>query len=469
MKAEFEFDKYGIVTDDIIQEAQKVILQGHQARQNEANPFPVEVFPQAVQDIIQATNQTLNFPVDFIGASMLYAVSVAVGNTHKVEVKRGWLESCVMYLAIVARAGTNKSHPLSFALQPINERDKKTYRQYEQEKQEYDKAVNLSKKEREQQAVEEPKKPVWQKFLLSDFTPEALAEVHKFNKRGIGVYVDELAGWFKNFNRYNKGSEMEFWLSVWSGKPINIDRKTGEPVFIPLPFISVAGTIQNGLLNELAKDNRNQNGFIDRILFVVPDNVQKTYWNEEELNEEVSASWYNIILNLLGLNIILDETLTPSPTVLKFAPEAKRLLMEWQKANTDQSNGAEHEAISGIYSKLEMYAIRLALILEMLRYACGEGNRQAIGTESVTGALKLIEYFKNSAVKVYSIISDASPIDMQPQDKQALYEALPARFTTEEGLRIAESKGVAERTFKRFIHDKGLFKHVKWGEYEKQF
>ena len=68
---------------------------------------------------------------------------------------------------------------------------------------------------------------------------------------------------------------MEFWLSVWSGKPINIDRKTGEPVFIPLPFISVCGTIQNGILNELAKDSRTQNGFIDRILFVMPDNLEK--------------------------------------------------------------------------------------------------------------------------------------------------------------------------------------------------
>ena len=67
---------------------------------------------------------------------------------------------------------------------------------------------------------------------------EALAEVHKFNKRGIGVYADELAGWFKNFNRYNKGSEMEFWLSQWSSKPINIDRKTGEPVFIPYLYFS---------------------------------------------------------------------------------------------------------------------------------------------------------------------------------------------------------------------------------------
>jgi hypothetical protein len=211
----FEFDKYGIGIEDIQAEAEKLIKQGNEAKARQTNTFPVEVFPLPVQQIITATNENLNFPIDFIGASFLYAVSVAVGNTHRVEVKKGWLESSVLYLAIVARAGTNKSHPLSFALQPIVDQDKRTYRQYEQHRQEYEKAVSLSKKEREQQAIDEPIKPVWQKFLLSDFTPEALAEVHKFNKRGIGVYVDELAGWFKNFNRYNKGSEMEFWLSVW--------------------------------------------------------------------------------------------------------------------------------------------------------------------------------------------------------------------------------------------------------------
>jgi len=464
----FEFDKYGIGVEDINTEAGRLIKQGNEAGDKQKNRFPVEVFPLPVQQIITATNENLNFPIDFIGASMLYAVSVAVGNTHRVEVKKGWLESSVLYLAIVARAGTNKSHPLSFALQPIVEQDKRTYRQYEQQRQEYDKAVNLSKKEREQQAIDEPIKPVWQKFLLSDFTPEALAEVHKFNKRGIGVYVDELAGWFKNFNRYNKGSEMEFWLSVWSGKPINIDRKTGEPVFIPLPFISVCGTIQNGILNELAKESRTQNGFIDRILFVIPDNIQKEYWSETDLNLVVSKNWQSIVSNLLSLSITNDETLNPSPEVLKFTPEAKRILFEWQKANTDQCNDAENEVVSGIYSKLEIYAIRLALILEMMRYACNESDKQAVSVEAIQGALKLVEYFKNSAVKVYSILSNANPLDKYPADKQSLYKALPDTFTTEIGLQIAEGLEVAKRTFKRFLNEKELFNWISRGEYEKR-
>ena len=464
----FEFDKYGIGIEDIKAEIEQLSKQGNKFQERKTNRFPVEVFPLPVQQIITATNENLNFPIDFIGASLLYAVSVAVGNTHRVEVKRGWLESSVLYLAIVARAGTNKSHPLSFALQPIVEQDKKTYRQYEQQRQEYEKAVSLSKKEREQQSTNEPIRPVWNKFLLSDFTPEALAEVHKFNKRGIGVYVDELAGWFKNFNRYNNGSEMEFWLSVWSGKPINIDRKTGEPVFIPLPFISVCGTIQNGILNELAKESRTQNGFIDRILFVIPDNIQKEYWSETDLSPVVSENWQTILSNLLNLSITNDETLNPSPEILKFTPEAKRILFEWQKVNTDQSNDAANEAVSGIYSKLEMYAVRLALILEMMRYACNESDKQAVSVEAIKGALKLVEYFKSSAVKVHSIISNANPLDKHPADKQALYKDLPNTFTTETGLQVAESLGVPERTFKRFLNETDLFKCMSRGKYEKR-
>jgi len=458
----------GITVDDIQNEAANLIKQGNEMQEHKANRFPVEVFPLPIQQVITATNENLNFPIDFIGASLLYAVSVAVGNTHSVEVKKGFQQSAVLYLAIVGRAGTTKSHPLSFALQPIVEQDKRTYRQYEQQRQQYEQAVSLPKKEREQKAIEEQTKPVWQKFLLSDFTPEALAEVHKYNKRGIGVYIDELAGWFKNFNRYNSGSEMEFWLSQWSGKPINIDRKTGEPVCIPLPFISVAGTIQKGILNELAKGSRTQNGFIDRILFVIPDNIQKEYWSETDLPPVVSENWESIISNLLNLSVTNDDTQNPSPEVLRFTPEAKKLLFEWQKVNTDQSNGAESEALSGIFSKMDMYVLRLALILEMMRYACKESNKQAVSIEAVQGAVKLVEYFKSSAVKVNSILSNASPLDKHPTDKQALYNALPDTFTTETGLQIAESLDVAERTFKRFLNVKELFERISRGEYEKR-
>ena len=431
------------------------------------NPFPVDVFPKAIQKIITDTNESLNYPIDFIGASILYAVSVSIGNTHRVELKKGWQENAVLYLAIVGRAGTMKSHPVSFALRPIDKRDKLRFKEYQNEKQEYDAISALSKKERDQQGFNDPVKPIWEQHLVTDFTPEALTDVHKHNKRGIGVYADELATWFKNFNRYNKGSEEQFWLSVWSGKAIRINRKTTEPTFITKPFISVIGTIQPKVLNELA-DKRTDNGFLDRLLFVAPENLTKPYWSEKELKSETTKNWQNIISTLLNLSVIHDETGSPKADVLHFSPDAKQLLFEWQRELTDQSNKPENEEWNGINAKMEMYAIRLALILQMTLYACNERDKHSVGIEAVQGALKLVEYFKRMAIKVHSMVNNVSPFDKLPNDKQALYNELPETFTTSEGVEVAKSLGMAERTFKNFIKKRNLFNRSKRGEYEKR-
>ncbi|MFD3003611.1 DUF3987 domain-containing protein [Pontibacter toksunensis] len=434
------------------------------------NPFPVEAFPEPVRQIIQATNKSLNFPIDFAGAAVLFSTALAVGNTHRVEVMKGWLESALLYITLVGRPGTNKSHPLSWFIQPILTKDKSTYKQFEQDWKEYQQTLGLTRKERmEQGLVDEPVKPVWRKFIVSDFTLEGLTELKRCNKRGIGVYVDELATWTKNFNRYTKGSEQEFWLSNWSSKPIVVDRKTGEPTFISLPFIPVIGTIQNALLEEMAKDNRSQNGFIDRILFAMPSELKKDYWSETELPDAYNHRWDIIISNLLDLPLISDDTDTPVPTVLQFTPEAKAVMKEWQIKNTDLCNNASNEAIAGIYSKLEIYAVRLSLILQMLRWATSEADKQAVETEAVNGAILLIEYFRKTALGVHTTIADHNALDKLSADKQKLYDALPDNFSTETGVQVAERLGVPERTFKRLLNNKELFDRLKRGEYEKRF
>jgi hypothetical protein len=434
----------------------------------EKNAFPVDVFPKAVQEIIKATHECLNFPIDFIGSSILYAISVAIGNSHRVELMKGWQENAVLYMAIVGRPGTNKSHPLSFALKPIEDHDNLRFQEYQIEKNRYDSFKSLSVKERELQNEDELVKPIWKQHLVTDFTPESLVEVLKYNKRGIGVYVDELASWFKNFNRYNKGSEEQFWLSIWSGKPIRISRKTSDPNYLLLPFVSVAGTIQPSVLNELAKD-RTENGFLDRLLFVVPDDLKKQYWSESELSPLIFENWERIINNLIYVQTDQIETKDIEPKILKFEADAKKCLFDWQRKITDLSNETESDTLRGVYAKIEMYAIRLALCLEMTLYACGKKEKNTICLESVIGALKLVDYFKNSAVKVHSIVSSVSVLDKLPKDRLVFYNTLPNSFTTDQGVRIANDSGIAERTFKNFISNSALFHNTKRGHYEKRF
>ncbi|WP_304642483.1 DUF3987 domain-containing protein, partial [uncultured Muribaculum sp.] len=86
---------------------------------NIGNPFPLDVLPKKVREIIDEANVTLGFPKDYLAMSMLTAMSAAIGNTHKVEYNTFWQEYCILFVALVGRPGANKSHPLSFAMQPL--------------------------------------------------------------------------------------------------------------------------------------------------------------------------------------------------------------------------------------------------------------------------------------------------------------------------------------------------------------
>ncbi|MDR1091369.1 MAG: DUF3987 domain-containing protein, partial [Prevotella sp.] len=310
--------------------------------------YPVQIFPHQIQDIIYATGDCLNYPIDYIAASLCFVLSMGIGNTHVVKLKEGWTERAILYTALIGRPGVNKSHPLSFTFHPLFEHDTKNAVKFKKEFKEYDQLLSLSKKEREEQGVSEiPPEPILKKFVVSDITPECLAFIHENNKRGICLYTDELASWFKNFNRYTKGSEEQFWLSLYNGKPIILDRRGSKnSVSVKHSFIGVIGTIQHGILKELSKGERNQNGFLDRILFVLPNNLEKQYWNDRQLSpRHVIPTWNNLMQKLIDLEFVTDENGDIIPIELYFEEDAKKRLYDWQRENTDQCNQEINETL----------------------------------------------------------------------------------------------------------------------------
>ena len=254
--------------------------------------FPIEVFPIRIQRIISSLHDCQGYPVDYVAAAILAAIAVGIGNSHLVQVKRNWLESPILYMALIGRPGANKSHPLSFAFQPFIEHDYCQNQEYQKLYAEYERTMSMSKKERMEAGLDEfPQAPVRKRFLVSDITPEGLSLIHAQNPRGLCLWSDELSAWFKNFNRYNNGSEEQFWLSVFNAKPTISDRKsTQSSIFIRRPYISVIGTIQKKILGELVKGERSSNGFIDRILFVLPKSREVPKWTDWDDGGEDRAS-----------------------------------------------------------------------------------------------------------------------------------------------------------------------------------
>ncbi len=73
--------------------------------------LPIEVFPIRIQRIISSLHDCQGYPVDYVAAAILAAITVGIGNSHLVQVKRNRLESPIL----IGRPGANKSESTSFS------------------------------------------------------------------------------------------------------------------------------------------------------------------------------------------------------------------------------------------------------------------------------------------------------------------------------------------------------------------
>ena len=65
--------------------------------------FPISIFPTQIQRIIREVHECHNYPTDYIAAAILTAIAVGIGNTHLAQIKRGWMESPILYMALIGR------------------------------------------------------------------------------------------------------------------------------------------------------------------------------------------------------------------------------------------------------------------------------------------------------------------------------------------------------------------------------
>ncbi|MGO3691077.1 MAG: DUF3987 domain-containing protein [Psychroflexus halocasei] len=421
------------------------------------NPFPFEILGKSIQEIIFESCDKLQFPIDYLGAGIISAASTAIGASHQVQVKEGWYEKGNLFTVIVGKTGDSKSHALNFCFKPILRRENELFDQYETDLKDYEKEL--------ENGQGKSKKPYLQKYLITDFTPEALIQSHAYNKRGLSIYVDELSGWIKNFNRYNNSGEAETYLSLWSGTTISIDRASGKSLRIEDPFIGVIGSTQISVLKEFAKGGRSSNGFMDRLLFVYPENKKTIKWNLNKVDKTLLENYSTIISNLIDLKF--DEN--NEPKIIPIEKEAKRYLFEWQN-NRPEDYFFDYER--SIEIKLQQYVIRFALILQLIHYATDNKTKNEVQLFAVKGAIKLFEYFYHNATKVRREIINKSYLEKLTEFQKDIFKDLPEKFTTAEGIKIACKKinnksRISKRQFYEFLKDKKLFNKITHGHYEK--
>jgi hypothetical protein len=419
--------------------------------------FPIDIFPEEIKYYLTECSSKLDSNVDFMGVSLLWLISVCVGNSFEIEVKRGWIENGVLWVAVVGKAGLGKTPSISNVIFPLMKSNSREIKNYIKHREEYDFYQALSKKEKEEHS--EPTEPKKTQFIANDITLEALVELHQESDNAVGVFKDELAGWLKDMNKYRAGSDLEFWLSCWSGKSVSMNRKTARSSFVEKPFIPVLGGIQPSIFNSFSTEENKENGFMDRMLLSFPDAVVDEY-NDNELDYDL-IKWYSETITRFyqGMKSLIkrgqDNEIIPFRC--RFSDEAK---IEWKrmfnKITSHQNNEDENEYLKSMYPKQKSYIPRFAMLIHVFdSYHDENVDAQFISKESILKAEKLSDYFVMNAKKIKIESTEVQELKTASKQAQTTVDKLKAIYENNPEFnrtKVAELLGVSRRTIINYVN-----------------
>ena len=420
--------------------------------------FPLEVFPQTMQSVILDMARYENYKAEFIATAMLSAVSAALGGTYRIRIKGEWQSNAALYIILVGRPGLGKTPPLEAAYRPIRKHDYALFKAYETELEVW------------KAAGENGKKPVLRRTVVSDFTPESLLLTHNNNPRSVVILVDEIMGMFNSANRYTNGQLIEQLLTAWSGGALDVTRVSSTiPVHIEQPCINIVGTTQTKRVHELLTKGFEDNGLLDRFLFVLPKSREVSKWTDwddggEDRASLAAARWEQILFKVLALDYDTGE----APHVLSMDREAREYFFSWWNRKVERINRIEDDAeVDSREMKHPAQVARLALLVQVLRYAAGESHLQSVDMVSVKAAVRLNGYFEDSYHRIRSFVAE----DMCEEPPKVLLSLLPDTFDTKTAIATGkEQQNVSERTVMNYLRElcrSGLLRKAKAGHYEK--
>ena len=380
-------------------------------------PFPIDALPEPISEFVFDAAKSIGCDAAFIALPLLSGLASAIGNTYRIELRRGWTEPAIVWTAIVGESGTQKSPALDVPLRPIRRRQRGAMKEHGRAMREYADALATHERDAAHWRKAKsggapptrPEVPVADRCWTDDTTTEALAVLLNQNPRGLLMVRDELAGWF-NFDRYSggKGGDVAKWLEMSGGREMVVDRKIGGTLYVPHASVSITGGIQPQTLRRALGQQHMENGLAARLLLAYPPRKAKR-WTEAEVTEHTEASLERVFIRLFELTMQGDEDGNQQPWLATLSDNGKEAMVRFVN-----EHGAEQMGLSGdeaaAWSKLEGYAARLALIIHLTRWAANDATLaklSQVDEVSINAGVVLVRWFANESRRVYAMLAES--------------------------------------------------------------
>jgi len=385
--------------------------------------------PSVLGDFGEAVAEGLQVPLELVLMNALACVAVAGQGKFCVEVRQGYREPLNIYALAALPPGERKSATAEICKRPLvqweleaQEESRDSIRCALSERKTLDKIIETKRARAGHAKTEEDRRNLINeiktleaelpeisdtpRLLIDDVTPEAIPVFMERQQERAGIieaeggFLDILAG------RYSKGvPNLDAVLKCWSGETVHVDRRSGPPIVLHNPALTLCLSPQPDVVRGLAdKPGFRGRGLLGRFLFLLPrSRVGKRNVEPESISQVVQARYAAKIHSLLSLHCQQGPGGKPVPYSLSFSPEAYR---EWVNFHRDVEAslgpGGELEAIADWGGKLHGAAARLAGLLHLVEQEYPHHHAIELGT--MRQALKLASLFVAHAKAAFALM-----------------------------------------------------------------
>ena len=354
-------------------------------------PFDPELLPEALRGWVMDIAERMQCPPDFMAVGAVTALSSMIGARAVVAPKQhdDWRVVPNLWGLIVGRPGVMKSPALGEVLKPLHrlELSERELWQAAHEAWELDtKVAELAGKANEKQAaslaakdpakarallapVDTPAEPTMRRYVVSDSTVEALADLLVTNPWGLLIYRDELHGLLCSMDRQGQEGARGFYLTGYDGNQGHpVDRIGRGHSYVPRVCMAMLGGIQPGkvqsYVREAVSGGAGDDGLLQRFgLAVWPDIKQEFKLVDRWPDTPAQQAAWAVFERLNGLLPATDH----DPQQWRFSAEAQAIFYEWWIEFETGIRGVElHPALVSHLAKWRKLIPALALIFALV-------------------------------------------------------------------------------------------------------
>lgn len=414
----------------------------------DALPFPLHALSPAWKTWVEDAARLQRVSPDIAGTNSLGALSaIAAWRDVPLLVADGALVTSLnLYTVAIEESGANKSSIHNLAIAPLAEieaglrDDPSKSREREHAAAEHTAAVAKVKaltEQLEKQARTEAEGKAWKgqsrdaltaaladaelalkelprprkpRLLADDATPESLVPLLA-NNPAICLATSEAQGVFALFTgRYGKGANLELLLKAFDGDSHHVDRRGGEPLYLPRPYLALVLSAQPVTVMRLAGFDGDlyERGLIARILWSYPSTLcgYRDSPPDEGVSSSVAAGYREMFQRIHGLVSPVDDRGTPCP--MRLTDEARALTREFYRATEPRiAEGADWAWCRSVVSKMRTQVLRIAGLLHLCD---GRSPNEPITADVVGRALELAHYYLDMGQRVLGAMREDSEL-----------------------------------------------------------